>query len=642
LRYTRPVNRSSVVALLALTLGLAGCKKEEPAATATAPTPDKPTTPEKPTTPTSSATPTAPTSPTTPTTPVAAPAVALDPLLDLVGKDPKSWGVIRAPQDFIDGHAGIVDVAKDAFAKLLLAMKDDSKGPDADAGMRKLFVEFDIVRTTLAASGLHLEKGIAFSVHGEHGVTVLAADDAEAVPKLMRTLSAKPDEVKVKCKTLAAAPGFVACAEDDATLTAFEPAKSAATLRTALGNQLGNETVEASNVVVIHEGDKGTTSIAVRTAGGVLQTDFRTKEADELSELADVGPAGALAVVAPGGNFSWMRLDMAALAKKAAGVPAMAKNMLDALSGEILISGIGASPGAVVLVGLTDPTPIQGLIPMAALAKDNIPKSLPDGSKLDMVVESTDDGKGGKLQVLRLKIEPSAELAKLRDQLGLASELTAFVTNQFAAIGIGTGTTVIPEVVDANAGEPSAALLAALPADFAKDLKAGTASMALHLELDGLHAPGVRDGLVTAFAGIMPADTKMSASDIADVAFAVLSPLSSYSFWTSSATDGGVVFHIAMRGFGDGETDEGKAAKQARFDVATKAKDAAAAYGALVAAYPSSPRIEAYRARAGVSKSGAATGAAAMAGVIAAIAVPAFQKYIERSKAAGAAALPPK
>lgn len=567
----------------------------------------------------------------------ATPAAALDPLLDLIGKDPKTWIVIRAPQDFIDGHAGMIHGAKDSFARVLLALSvDKARGPDADAGMRKLFVEFDVVQTALAASGLHLDKGIAVTVASdEHNVTVLAADDAESVPKLARTLSVKPDEVKTKCKLLAAAPGFVACAENDAALAAFEPAKAAASLRSAIVDQLGAESVEASNILVATQGDKGPISIGVRTSGGVLQTDVRTSGIEEFLEIESAGPAGALAVVKPGGSFMWMRLDTAALVKKAgSSAPAMATNMIAALSGEMLVSGLGATPGAVLLIGLSDPTPIQGLIPMAALMKDKVPKTLPDGSKLDVVVETTDDGAGGKLQVLRMKVEPSAELAKIRDQLGLASELTAFVTDKWAAIGLGTGTAVIPEVARATAGEPSPELLAALPTSFATDLKAHKSSMAMHYELDGLHAPGVRDQLVTALAAAVPADSTIAPTDIVDATFAMLAPLSSYSLWTTATTDGNVVFHLALRGFGDGESDEGKAAKQARFDVTTKAKDAATAYGALVAAYPSSPRIEAYRARAGVTTTGAGTGAAAMAGVLAAIAVPAFKKYIERSKEA--------
>jgi hypothetical protein len=571
------------------------------------------------------------------------PAAPLDPLLDLVGTDADTFVVVRAPNDFIDGFAGIALGGKDMWSRILDATRDPAK-PDEDAGMRKLLVEFDTVQTALAASGLHLERGVTISSKAKgEAIVVLAADDAESLPKLARTLSTKPDEVKVTCKAVTDAPGFVACSDDAAQLAAWAPGKQAAKHRGTLVAGLGDSAPDASNVLASFLDDKGPVLLAVRTNDGVMQLDVRPPGIEEFLEVDGPGPATALALVQPGGSFGWMRLDVRAITAKAtAGAPGMAKTMLGALSGEILMSGIGATPGLVTLVGLTDATPIQGLIPMAALAKDQIPKQLPDGSKLEVVIEDADDGSGGKLQVLRAKLEPSAELAKLRDQLGLQPEITVFVTKQFAAIGMGTGTAVIPDVAKASGGEPSAALMAALPAGFAGDLRDGRASMAMHLELDGLHSPGVREQLQTAIGGAVPADAKVTPADAIGAAFAAIAPLSSMSVWTTSAADG-AVFHFALRGFGDAVTDEGRAAQQARFDVMTGKRDAATAYGALVTAYPSSPRIEAYRVRAGTASGTGGPGAVAAVGVLAAVAIPAFKTYIDRSKAAGKAveAVPP-
>lgn len=645
---TRP--STSLALAFALALGPA-CKNDAPAApTPGAPaTPSTPGTPATPDTPSKAATPGTPATPATPGTPPMAaaapstPAAALDPLLDLVGADADTFVVVRAPNDFIDGFAGIALGGKDMWSRILDAMRDPAK-PDADAGMRKLLVEFDTVQTALAASGLHLERGVTISGKAEgKAIVALAADDPESLPKLARSLSAKPDEVKLTCKAIAEVPGFVACSDDATLLAAWAPAKQAAKHRGTLVAGLGEATPDASNVLASFVDDKGPVLLAVRTNDGVLQIDVRPPGVEEFLEVDGPGPAAALAVVQPGGSFGWMRLDVPAITAKAgAGAPGMVKTMLGALSGEILMSGIGATPGVVTLVGLTDATPIQGLIPMAALAKDQIPKQLPDGSKLEVVIEDADDGSGGKLQVLRAKLEPSAELAKLRDQLGLQPEVTVFVTKQWAAIGMGTGTAVIPDVAKASGGEPSAALLAALPAALAGDLRDGRASMAMHLELDGLHAPGVREQLQTAIGSAVGADAKVAPADAIGAAFAAIAPLSSMSLWTTSAADG-AVFHFALRGFGDAVTDEGRAAQQARFDVMTGKRDAATAYGALVSAYPSSPRIEAYRVRAGTVSGTGAPGAVAVAGAMAAVAIPAFTKYIERSKEAGKAveAVPP-
>jgi len=267
---------------------------------------------------------------------------------------------------------------------------------------------------------------------------------------------------------------------------------------------------------------------------------------------------------------------------------------------------------------------------MAALAKDGLPKSLPDGTAMSIAVEDVDDGAGGKLQALRTKFEPSGELAQIRDALGIQAEVTAFVTKQWAAIAIGTGTAIVPDVVRATASAPTPALLAALPAALARDLGEGKASSATHIELDAVHAPQVRAEIVKALGSAVPADT-LTAAEWVDVAFAVLSPLSSVSFWTAGERAQPTI-RIALRGFGDTSTPEGRAAQAARVEVDAKRSDAATAYGALVTSYADSPRLAAYHARAGTGADH--RGAAAMIGVLAGIAVPAFQKYIERSKAA--------
>lgn len=638
-RYTTAVTRPSISLLLAAALAMhPACKTEEaPAPTPSAPTSGTPAAPTAAPTPSGTAptpaTPATPAAPSVATATPASPAAPLDPLLDLVSTGADTYVVIRAPGDFIDGFAGIVLGGKDVWSRILDAMRDPSK-PDADAGMRKLLVEFDVVQTALTTSGLHLERGMTISSKGDtKGVTVLAADDPESLPRLIRTLSAKPDEVDMKCKPVPDIAGFVACSEDAAALAAYAPGKAAATLRGELTAKLGAAGAEASNVLAAFGSDTGPVAMSIRTSDGVLQVDVRASGIEPFVELDAPGPAAALSLVEPGGSFGWTRLDPKALVGKAGGAPAMVGTMIGALSGEVLLASIGATPGLVTLVGLSDPTPIAGLIPMAALAKDSVPKELPDGSKLAIVIESADDGSGGTLQVLRAKIEPSSELATIQKQLGLEPEVTAFVTKQWAAIGLGTGTAVIPDVARASASEPSAALLASLPAGLAADLRDGRASLVMHLELDGLHAPGVREQLATAVAGAAGPDAKVSPADVVGATFAAFAPLSSVSVWSSTAAEG-TVFHVALRGFGDAITPEGKAAQQARFDVQTGRADAAAAYGGLVTAYPASPRLAAYRVRAG-QFTGAAPGAVAVVGVLAAIAIPAFKKYIDRSKEAG-------
>lgn len=568
----------------------------------------------------------------TPTTPVVArpPAAiptmpAIEPLLDLVASSSDVFVVTRAPLDFVDGLGGIVLGGKTAWTRVLDAVADPAR-PGGDAGIRKLLNEFDALRTTLVSTGLHLDKGIVVSGRsgGGQAVLVLAADDVETLPKILLTFDPTPDGDPMRCKALPDHAGWVACGTHSGALEEYQPGKGGAALAASLTADLGANAMTSLNLVARApvEGTPGT--MAMHTTGGVLQADFVGAPLAAFAEIDAPGPATALSLIAPGGSFLWVRYDVEAALRKAKEVPAMAAGMVRALSGEVLISGVAGVPGIAMLVGLNDPTPIAGLIPMASLAKDKLPKTLPDGSAMAFTVEEADDGSGGKIQVARLTIDPVGEMAAIRDQLGWKTEVVAFVTKQFFAIGLGTSTALIPEVAKASATGASEALLAGLPAGLASDLTEGKASFVMHWELDGLHAPGVREQFSAALA-TLPVGS-VPAGVVLDAAYAAAAPLSSISTWSSSGASG-VVVHVAFRGFGDTSSDEGKAAATARVDVASAKRDAATAYGALVTAYPSSPRLAAYRARAGQGTTGAATEAAAVAGVLSAIAIPAIVKY---------------
>ena len=131
-------------------------------------------------------------------------------------------------------------------------------------------------------------------------------------------------------------------------------------------------------------------------------------------------------------------------------------------------------------------------------------------------------------------------------------------------------------------------------------------------------------------ASTMPADA-LTSSDWIDIVYAVASPVSSLTVWSAGEREQPTL-RIAVRGFGDTSSEEGRAAQAARAEVDAKRADAATAYGALVTSFADSPRVHAYRARAGLDDGKG--GAVAVFGVLAAIAVPAFTKYLERSKEA--------
>jgi len=636
----------TLVVITSLALG-PGCKKDEPAAPAPTPAAPAKSAPSDAKTPPPTAQAPAKGEPSTPSTPVAVTQVAvpepsytaeLDPLLELVPTDAKSFVVVRDPGEIVDGFGWLIAEQKSLWTRVLDATRDPAK-PDADAGIRRVLTEYELVQSALAAGGVHLDRGmIVIEDAQDRDVTVVAADDAEAVPKLLRTLSLHPDEVKTTCKTLEVA-GMVACSDDAAAVTAFAPGKDAKGMRSKLEAELDADDVAHGNVVAHVPAKDGTMAFAVMTAPGVVQVDFKPPGMAEFAAIDAAGPAQMLSLVPAGSSFSWFRFDGGAVVSRASGAPGMAMNMLKALSGEVLMASPGSKAGFATIVGITDKTPIAGLIPMAGLAADQIPP-LPDGTKVKLVVEDVDDGAGGKVQALRATAEGSASLSKLREQVGFEPELTAFVTSQFAAIAVGTGPSIIGELAKSELAGPSPALLAELPPGLAKALTDQTTSMVVHAEFDGMFGPTVREQLAAAMATVpMPPDSKIAPADALDIALLAGSPLSSLSVWnTSSGSD--VVFHVAVRAFGDPASEEGRAAQAARLDVVAGRKDAATAYGSLVSTYPSSSRIEAYRARAGQAGAGGAMTGGALAGVMAAIAIPAFATYMARAKKVEAPAIP--
>lgn len=88
-----------------------------------------------------------------------------------------------------------------------------------------------------------------------------------------------------------------------------------------------------------------------------------------------------------------------------------------------------------------------------------------------------------------------------------------------------------------------------------------------------------------------------------------------------------------MQAFSDPSTDAGKAAQVVIGDVAKGSKPAPL-YGVLADRFADSPRARSYRIRAGRAPGAeaASLGGVALVGMVAAVAIPAFVKYMKRSR----------
>lgn len=536
-------------------------------------------------------------------------------MLDLVPADSEQFVVIRDLNEVLDESQWMLGAIR---APLLRAMELDGK-PDEDAV--RIVRDFDALRGKFATSGIDFDRGVAVigNVLGSD-VIVFSSANPEALNELFTALGGSPSgsgaerrEAKMKCTTVADAAGFAACAEkDDGTLAKYKPAKAAAALRTELSKKMAGVDLEQANVVGRwHDAVRGdTTAFAISTAPGLLEVHLATKLAVDFEGFTATGPSPALALAPKGSSFVWGRFAPAFAADQAKSAPALVGNVVATLTGEYFV-GSTVDPALVALVGVTDPGPAAALVPMFSLVQDQVPKSLPDGTALEMKVESIDPGTGTGVQTLHaIGTGPRADLFA---KLGLVQEGVAFVAGKYGAIAVGIGTNLVSRIAAFDGGAGEAPIASVLPADLATALRDGKASLAVHLELDGMQNPVLGDAIATTLGELPPTPAgKPTPKDLLDVATGLIAPLSSLSVWTTR--DGGPsIVHVAMRSFGDPASDEGKAAHAGVVEIAAGTRDAKTVYGELVGRYPSSPRAFAYRARA---HGRAAAVAPAMGGVV--------------------------
>jgi len=532
-----------------------------------------------------------------PATPEATLAIApsypaeLDPLLDLVPAGAEQFVVVRDLNEVLDDSRWLLEALRPALLRAMAL--DDS--PDEDA--IRVVKDFDALRGKFASSGIDFDRGVVVVGNGEGSdVLVFASANPEAMNELAVALgaTAKP----MKCAALTAVAGFVACAEkDDGTLAKYVPAKAAAALRDELGKALPDVDLEHANLLGrwIEPPDRGVKGIAIATVPGLVEVHVAPTLDDEFEAYATPGSAPALALAPRGSSFVWGRFAPSFLTDKAKSAPAIIGNVAATLTGEYFYGSLADPVALVVLVGVSDPGPLAALVPMFSLVEDKVPKALPDGTALAMKVVPVDAGTGSSVQTLHATA--SGPRADLVAKLGLVQEGVAFVAGKYGALVIGAGTSVVGRIAAFDGTAKEAPVTSGLPPGLATALRDGKASLAVHLELDGLHNPTLRE-VVTQVLGELPPPPggKATAKDLLEIALGVIAPLSATSVWITG--DGPSVVHVALRSFADPSSDEGKAAHAALVEIGGGTRDAKTVYAELAARYPSSARALAYTVRA--------------------------------------------
>jgi hypothetical protein len=612
--YLRAVKRSCAIITAACLAHAPACKKDpEPAPVQETRTGLKGTPPVNPGDPTKPgvpelAPPVIPTTvaalPTAPPVLVPSYAAALDPLLELVPTGAEQFMVVRDLDEVLDDAKWMLEVLR---APLLRAIALDGS-PDPDA--QRVIKDFDTIRAAFGTSGIDFARGLAVIGNGAGSdVLVFAAADPEALNKLFTTIGSTPSTMK--CRALTEIAGFVACAEkDDGTLARYAPGKAAATLRDQLGKSLPGVELEHANLLGRWRGDDGPDAIAISTAPGLLELHVATKLDTEFETATIPGPAPALALAPAGSSFVWGRLDPAFLAVQSKDAPGIVTNVVKTMTGEYFFGSLAAPNGLVGVMGLSDPVPASGLVPMFSLVQDQLPTSLPDGTSLAIAIEGVDTGAGATVQTVHATA--TGPRAGMIGSLGLAQEGVAFVAGKYGAAVLGAGTAAVKTIATFD-GSVEPAVAKVLPVELAQALHDGKASLAIHVEIDAMQNPALREVILQAAELLPAADPGDPAvKDVIELALGLLSPLSSASGWVTGDASTSTV-HVALRSFGDPASDEGKAAHAAAAEVIAGTRDAKTVYAELAARYPDSPRAFAYRAR---SDGAAATIAPSLSGLV--------------------------
>ncbi|WP_146156274.1 hypothetical protein [Enhygromyxa salina] len=545
--------------------------------------------------------------------PVAGPMTGLDDLLALVPKqdgDIKGVVVVRDASVFLD----YIDEGSNFVAGPLTRLGAAAKGNPAlselaSAGMVYPMIkgQYEAAKITLAASGIHLDKGIVVADDAQgNGVIIYAGDKPDALPSLIKAIDDSGPEMS--CKNIDGHAGYVVCTEEKADLEAYAPAgpEGAAAIRARLATNLPGVDFEASNIIMdIAEEDL---HLTIETPPGLMVMSLAPPQNEpEMQEMAQTFTPSAgklLRGVQPGAGFIWGNVspqlvadEMVADIANDPGAPQSVKDLAGQLTGEFLLAG-HYQPAAVALqVGLKD----DGSWPAVAGELEAVMPGVKEGmsQELDIPGATWDVGiidipvGAETVKALHAGLSGVPEADVLAQMTGLTIDGWVFAASDALHIALGASPEAIGQLPAAPGEEgPSDGLRAYLPGSLMSALDANQVSMVAHMPLDALHSPQTRELIKTALKNVEDVD-----ADLVLAMFDLASPLSNGTMWLTHS-GGKTQIHMALQAFGHRADDEGKAALAAAAAVASGA-DPTASYSPLVAQYPNSARLAAYRARAG-------------------------------------------
>jgi hypothetical protein len=552
--------------------------------------------------------------------PVEAEMTKIDDLLALAPAGDKGVVVIRDASVFMRYVDSASQFATGPMARIATAVPGNQEIIMVTSQVLAAKGQYEAAKASIAASGVHLDKGILIAVNaGGDAVIIYAGDQPDALPTLIKSMS--PDFPDMICKGIEQAAGYVACSETQAARDAYVPGgdANATALRSRWSAAMPGVDVESSNVITDFP-EQGV-QFAIQTPPGLMILSMAAPKGDpELDKMiGSLSPSSGklLRAVQPGAGFVWGNLSAELIANEMLpdiqgdnDAPQSMKDLASQFSGEFLLAGHYEPASVALQLGLEDDSAWATLTAELEPGLGELQKKIGKELKIpggEWSVGMIDIPVGEQtVKALHAGLTGVPEADVLAQLTGLTIDGWAFATNGAMHLALGASPEAIGHLAGGETDGPSPGLQAYLPAPLTSALGANQVSFVAHFPLDALHSPQTRELINTALKNVEEVKP-----DLVLAFFDLASPLSSGTMWTTQA-DGKLLFHMAVQGIGHQADDEGKAALAAAIAVAGGG-DPAASYGALVGQFPSSPRLATYKIRAGQTQAAlVASGVGAM------------------------------
>ncbi len=561
--------------------------------------------------------------------------------LDLVPPDADGYLVVRDLRPILAQAQRVEQVLAGPLARAIpaLAKLGGGTGEGRLAQLQRAHDVLELLLAGVEAAGVELDRGIVVAFGAGAPLVVFAAADLTRLG-MLASLVGEGVELAKMCGQLTARPGWYVCSLGDPQgLASYVPAGEGEALAKRLADRLGAasvESLEPVNVALSMVEDRRPFDAVLRTDPGLWELTLPLPIGSP-EQLLRTGGAPALRALVPGTSFAWAHVDPAALGEAAKSLEPL---RLGPMTGEVWFGAVDSPDGLVAQIGITDVKATTGAIEaIATLLPDKPiePEEL-EGLKLDLDRASIQlDGE----RVPTIGVDASGEgAAAWVETLGVEARARMWAHRDYLSIAIGE-VQAIPGALGKLEGEgPSAAAIATLPPSVGRALLAGEVGLLVHLVLDHWQAPPSEAELELLLGGL-PEDSRPSAIAIAS-SFQALAPWSSVDLWLSrSSAQAPWLINLSIVPFaaeGGGVEAAESAAAAKVLDAVLAGSDGVAEYRELLTAYPRSPRVTSYRARAGDAPDHHAAASMVLLGGIGAIAIPTLIETMSRAKSSEAPA----